>query len=404
MRAYLPAAAAMLLVAAPTWVRGQITPLTRYTAVSGALTRGTRIDLSTADTGVAFAALLTARTLPNPNFLLGYSKDTPNYHASIELPIEFLWLRGVRIKAAERDRQAARLRFAFDSVSIALDVDTIYTRSLATMARARLSRHTAAAADSLLRIAIARRNAGDASDLDVELARVNAGQAASLAAADSLSLVGGLFDLQTALGIEGDRITVLPSDSLYVPEEDTLGPISGEPLAVAAARLTAEAAQFAATLQHRQRIGGPLVLFGFDAHDPGGQSGLLPQFGIAVPIPIFDRNSGAIALANAERRRAQAQLRQARVESQTRIARTSRERALAFARIRQDQQLVSSANRVASMSITAYREGASPLASVLEAQRTVREVLATYVEDLATAWIASAAFRVFTLTSEGLIR
>ena len=391
----------MFVLAAGARAHGQIAPLSRAAAVNAALTRGARVDISRADTLVAWATLTTARTLPNPNLALGYSKDPPNYHVAFELPIDFLWLRGVRVQAAERDRQAARLRFAFDSASVALDADTTYTRALATMALARLSRRTAEGADSLLRIAIARRNAGDASDLDVELARVNAGQAASLAAADSLSLVSGLFDLQSAIGIETDDIAVLPSDSLVVPPEDTMG-FLGEPLSVAAARLSVEAAQFSARLQRRQWFGAPAVVVGFDAHDPGGQAGLLPQFGIALPVPVFDRNRGAVALAEAERQRAHAQLKVARVESRAKIARTGRARALAFARVRRDQQLVSSASRVASMSITAYREGASPLATVLEAQRNVREVLATYIEDLASAWIASAAFRVLTLTPESV--
>ena len=54
--------------------------------------------------------------------------------------------------------------------------------------------------------------------------------------------------------------------------------------------------------------------------------------------------------------------------------------------------------RVAAMSLAAYREGASSLPNVLEAQRNAREILAQYVDDLASAWIATAALRVVTLT------
>jgi outer membrane protein TolC len=45
------------------------------------------------------------------------------------------------------------------------------------------------------------------------------------------------------------------------------------------------------------------------------------------------------------------------------------------------------------MALTAYREGASTLASVLEAQRTARDVLGQYIDDLAAAWIATAELR-----------
>ena len=42
--------------------------------------------------------------------------------------------------------------------------------------------------------------------------------------------------------------------------------------------------------------------------------------------------------------------------------------------VNRDQALVTSANRVATMALTAYREGAAPLATVLEAQRNAREI------------------------------
>ena len=64
------------------------------------------------------------------------------------------------------------------------------------------------------------------------------------------------------------------------------------------------------------------------------------------------------------------------------------------------ERLVASAGRVAALSLTAYREGAAPLATAIEAQRNSREILAQYIDDLAAAWIATAALRVRTLTVE----
>jgi len=70
---------------------------------------------------------------------------------------------------------------------------------------------------------------------------------------------------------------------------------------------------------------------------------------------------------------------------------------MALARVTRDRQLIASANRVAAMSLTAYREGAASLTNVLEAQRSARDVLANYVDDLADAWIATAELRVLAL-------
>ena len=81
--------------------------------------------------------------------------------------------------------------------------------------------------------------------------------------------------------------------------------------------------------------------------------GFLPTFGVGIGLPLLDRN----------------------------------------------RALVSSAERVATMSLTAYREGAATLANILEARRTARELLAQYVDDLSAAWIATAELRALAVST-----
>ncbi|MEO7085266.1 MAG: TolC family protein, partial [Gemmatimonadaceae bacterium] len=120
--------------------------------------------------------------------------------------------------------------------------------------------------------------------------------------------------------------------------------------------------------------------------------------GIGIGLPIFDRNRGAIAQAEAERARAAAELTLAQVQSQNEIAHALRERENALSKVARDRRLVTSANTVVSKSLIAYREGASSLPNVLAAQRSAREVLAQYIDDLANAWIATAELRVLALS------
>lgn len=392
-------------VAGAARAQGTLAPVSRDGAVAAALARGARIGLARADTAVAFARLVGARALPNPVLSASYSKDAPNYHVTAELPLDFLQLRSGRAGAARAARLAAQYRFTFERAAVTLDADTTYTRARAAFDLARLSRRTAAAADSLRRIAMQRRDAGDASDLDVALATVNAGQAANTAAADSLAFLSAVLDLQAVMGLDADRVAVLPADSLGAPPvidepDDGTIALAGTPLPVAAARASVESARIAGRLARRSILTAPVLMAGIETGDPSGDaSGILPTFGIALPIPFLDRNRGAIAQASAEQARARAELTLAEVESRTAIARVRRERAIAYAKVERDRQLVVSADQVASMALTAYREGASPLPSVLEAQRSAREVLAQYVDDLAAAWIAAAELRVLTLTT-----
>lgn len=375
-------------------------PLTRAEAVEMALARGARLGAARADTAVARAQLATARAFENPTASASYSKSAPQQHYALDVPLDYPWLRSARVGAARTGMLAAQYRFRFARAAIALDVDTTYTRTLATRERARLSQRNAADADSLLRMAIARRDAGDASDLDVALATVNAGQQANLAASDSFTFLSTLLDLQAAIGLAADFVAVMPTDSLTLPPLDSIagdGQLASPTLQVAAAEAAFRSAVLSTRFARRNVFGAPSLTAGFETHDPG-EPGMLPTFGVALPLPILNWNRGPILQAQAERDRARAELALATVESRTQVLRAVRARSVALAKVRRDVNLVESARRVAAMSLTAYREGASPIATVLEAQRNARDVIAQYVDDLAEAWIAIATLRVLTLT------
>jgi cobalt-zinc-cadmium efflux system outer membrane protein len=376
-------------------------PLTREAAIRAALTNGPRLGIARADSGAARAELLAARALQNPSLAATYTKDVPQYHLQLEIPVDYPWVRSRRIRSAREMQTAAATRFVFDRAVVALDADTTYTRALAARARAELSRRNTGDADTLVRFARARRDVGDASDLDVRLAEVSAGQQANIAAGDSLAYLAAVLDLQAVMGLPPDQVAVVPTDSLAPPPDASSGSsLQPVPLRVAAAERSVVAARLALRAQRGGVFSSPSLLAGFDTHDPdSGDNSLLPVIGFTIPLPLLDRNRGGIALASAQLRRAESELTLARVTSATEIDRARRERDLAIARIARDRLLLASANQVAAMSLTAYREGAAPIASVLEAQRNARDVLAQYIDDLAAAWIATAMLRVVTMSS-----
>src|SRR6266480_3472257 len=157
-------------------------PVTRAQATAVALARGARAAFGRADTAAAGAMLHGARLYPNPTASASYTKDLPHYHVVADLPLDLPWIRSARIGAAASAQDAARYGFAFERAAIRFDVDTMYTRALAALARARLSRRNALDADSLHKMAQLRREVGDVSELDVRLAAVNAGQLENVAA------------------------------------------------------------------------------------------------------------------------------------------------------------------------------------------------------------------------------
>jgi cobalt-zinc-cadmium efflux system outer membrane protein len=346
---------------------------------------------------VAAAQVKTARSWDNPSLGLTYAKAPPNYHAIVDLPLDITGARSVRVRAAEAARLASRYRFEFERAAAALDADTSYTRALAALERVRLSRRNARDADSLRRMAVVRRDAGDASELDVLLATVNAGQAANLAIADSVTLISSIFDLQTVMGLDTARIAIVPSDSLTLPPLTPPNPIAEAALPIAAARQALTAADLTLRAQRRSIFTPFSIQGGVEWGDPGAP-GLLPTVGFSIPLPLLNRNQGPIAQAQAERERARAELALALFQTQAAIGRARRERTVAMEKLQRDRVLVESANRIAAMSLVAYREGAQGLPAVLETQRNARDILSQYINDLAEAWIATATLRLYSLT------
>ena len=395
MRLLIPTVALCATVGVAASALGQQTRLTRAQAVQTALSRGTRVAVAAADTAIAAAQVIAARVFPDPSFTASYSKAVPTQHYALEVPLEFPWLRRPRSQSAAFELQAARVKFYLARAIVGLDADTTYTRAIAARERLALSRRNALDGDSLLHMVERRRAAGDASDMDVELARVNAGQQQNTAAGDSLTWISTLLDLQATLGYTSTNLEVTAVDSLEMPPEARAP--AQTTLSENAASLSVMAAELSAKAHRRSVFSAPTISFGFEHGDPD-QPGILPTFGLGVSLPIFNRQRGEILVAEAQRLKAQAELAQAQVEAHNEIAHATRERENALAKVTRDRQLIASADRVASMSLVAYREGAASLPNVLEAQRSARDIRGQYIDDLAAAWIATAELRVFSLT------
>jgi cobalt-zinc-cadmium efflux system outer membrane protein len=387
--------------------RAQTLPaISRDSAFSLALSHGSRSALAIAAARTASARARAAGASANPVLAASYSKSVPQYHAIVEIPLDFLTLRSLRVASARSASEAAQLRLAFERAAIRLDVDTSYTIAAARRARAALSMRNAADADSLLTMARVRRSAGDASDLDVDVASINAGRARNVASADSADEVTAILGLQQTLGLPVSEQTIAITDSLSVPavtsaaRSDSAGVAQGAvPLSVAAAQRDLQSADQALALEHRSVWSGLALQAGVENHDPtGAEPGLLPTFGVSVPLPLFNQAQGTIAVAQAERDRARAELAAAERESVALIAKSRRDLATSSLRASRDRQLVEAANRVARRSLQAYAEGAYPLTTALEAQRNARDTLAELIDDLVAANAAAAALRLYSET------
>ena len=400
-------------------------PVTLRIATDSALSRGSRVALGRADTLAAAALVTIARAWQNPSLSASYTQDDPRYHVSLDVPLDLPHIRRLRGQAAGATRAATLAELELTREVVRHDVQNAYAEALAASGRAGLSRETRSDAARLLAMVRARRDEGDASEMDVELADVERALSESASDADSLTALSAVLALQLLMGLPAEQLTIVLTDSLSslvamgdptpsgARRDDSLasrdssralaaagvGATAGvrEPLSVAAAAATLRAREREVDLARRRRALVPSLLIGADMPALSGDSvRLLPVFGISVPVPLFNRFGGDIAFARAQRDRAAIELRTARLESAADLARARATRDVAIERVRRGQAAASTARRVVAKALTAYAEGEAALPFVLQAQRSARETRAQLLDALVGAASAQAAIRLLT--------
>lgn len=371
--------------------------VTLQQARAAALATGSRVRIAAADEALARADAVTARAFPNPTVAADYTKSPPQYHLTADQPLEFPWLRRARIGAAQAGALGARHRLEIERAAVRYAVDSAYVQAAAARELAALSARTARDGDELVRIARVRQQAGDASELDVELALVDQGGQQGAALADSLAAVAAILDLQALMGIPSAHPTIVLADSLgSLPALSPAIPVSAEgaavPLRTAAARADVQARIASIAVERANRFSAPSITGGVEWHDPtGGEKGYLPTIGISIPVPLWDRNRGPIAAAQAGLQRAEAELEAAEREGAAALAAADRARAALAVSVERGRALLAHAERVVALSTQGYREGAFPITTVIDARRAARDVLRQYVQDLAALRAAESA-------------
>ena len=173
-----------------------------------------------------------------------------------------------------------------------------------------------------------------------------------------------------------------------------------------ALRRQQEAARSGLLLARRERLAVPIASGGIlTTQDVAGNSVL---FGLSVPLPLFDRNQGAIAKAAAEMTAAdlelQASLAEAQAEVESAADNLSRRKAALAAFESSVGQRAASLRQMAE---DAYREGSADILELLDANRSLREIQLTRVEQreavkLAEEQVISAA--ALDIADDGTVR
>jgi len=288
-------------------------PLDADTAVRTALVRNRSLRASLERIAVARADLVQAGLLPNPvlSVALGFPIDggggPVTVGAGVTQSLIALWLRGDRMRAADLELEREILSVSHEALRLVRDVRAAHLRIVHAELELDLLGDEESLLDRLVGLVDARREAGEASLIDVNrvalqrralhATRIDAERRRDAERLALLALIG--------------RIDA-PIDWPVVADERLHGMLPTEPelielldarrLDVLAARTHADALAVAAGLAARQRFaGGAGIGAGYDRDDDGRQH-LGPA--IALEVPIFDTNEASSARAAALHRQA----------------------------------------------------------------------------------------------------
>jgi outer membrane protein, heavy metal efflux system len=351
---------------------------------------GARADLETAR-----AQRETAVALPNP--VLSYSTakiptdGTPagtlygndfysrSYDTIVSAGqlVEIGGKRSSRRDSADAGIAAADARLADLGRLLDAAVVKAYVAAAVAARSAALSRESADAFERTASIAREREAAGDISAAERAQVEIAAGKfladaaQADLASGNALRALAALLnrpslalaeDLDALADAGVDPVTALDDTTVLTKRPDVLA------LDAAVRRADADLA-----LQRAFRVPDPTLQVQYERQPPDQRNTV--GFGVSLPVPVFNRNAGAIRTASVAAESARRDLVRGRVRAVQDLAATRQALDVAAARAaRLAGELVPKATSVRDTVRYAYEQGGASLLELLEAERNANDL------------------------------
>ncbi len=311
-----------------------------------------------------------------------------------EQTVEIGGQRGARRAVVSRAVQAAAWREQVARIETRARVRSAYVAAQLARAQQEAAVAREALMVTLLDAVRARVAGGASSNVDLELARLERGVAARAKAAASLAAADLLARLRVLIGAPpGEAIAVEPRVALPAARSAGLGDLLAraerqraelEALRSTGAELDAEIVRL-----RREAVPSPTLFVDFERDRPGQ---LFLGGGVSIPIPVWRRQQGELALARAERGRLEDERALAAREVALEVERAFQSVDAQAAAVRVMQQDVLPAADAASGLLTdGWRAGKFDLFRVLQTLRDASEARRLYLETLGALWDATIA-------------
>jgi cobalt-zinc-cadmium efflux system outer membrane protein len=374
----------------------QTPPLTLEHALDLATTRSFEVSAARRELEAQEGAVQQAGARLNPE-LSASVEDTRNATrtttATLAFPLELGGKRTARISVAERARDVAQAELGTVRAQLRAAVIAAYFGVLVAQERSRLAADSAKLAAANAQAISKRVTAGKVSPVDATRAQVDQAHAlleATLAQADLTTARHGLASLWGESEPRFDTVVGAPGDVPARPALADLVRQIEEAPALLAART--EVARRKALVDVERSRATPDLTLSVGARRDNELGRTQVVVGFSVPLPLFDRNQGAVHEAGKRVEKAQDDYQAARVRMLTELQAASTQLTVARASLQLLQYMaLPAAQQAYEAASKGFEAGKFGFLDVIDAQRSLLQARARYLSTLASAYQAATA-------------
>ncbi|MEM5274638.1 TolC family protein [Cupriavidus taiwanensis] len=340
--------------------------------------------------------LIQSRVLPNPELAVSMEdtrKASRSTTGQVNLPLELGGKRAARIGLAERGRELAQAELGSTRAELRAAVIARFFGVLVAQERVRLAEGSLGIAGQAADAAGRRVAAGKVAPLEATRARVEQANAELELAEATGALQTARQSLAALWGESVPRFAQAQGDLDALPSRPApaalQAALADSPL-LEASRLTAERSRAEVAVQRSRQYPDVTVSLGAKRDNEANRN--MAVLGVAIPLPLFDRNQGNLYAALRRADRAQDAHAATRVRLQGELQQASTQLSVSRAAAQTLQaSVLPAAEQAYAAASRGFEAGKFNFLDVLDAQRTLFQARIRYLDVLARTYDAAAS-------------
>lgn len=371
------------------------TTLTLEQALEQATSRNPAIAAASKEVEATEGAIRQAGVWRNPEIsaiVEDTRRETRTTTTTVSFPLELGAKRAARVTAAERARDVARAELASTRAELRSRVIAACFAVVVAQERAKLATSSVETATRAAHAVGKRVAAGKVSPVEEARARVDQANAQLESAEAAAELQTTRFALAAQLGDSEPKFDTVAADPAVMPERpafaELMARLEASP-ALAASRLEVERRR--ALVDVERTKASPDVTLSVGAKRDNELGRTQAVIGVSIPLPLFDRNHGAVLEASRRTDKASDELHAARLRLAAELQEAANRLAVSTTSLQTLQGTVlPSAQLAYDAAGQGFEAGKFGFLEVLDAQRSLLQARSRYLNTLAAAYQAAA--------------